>query len=109
LNPDRVLGVDHQSAPVEAGGDQGHLHYCNAGKPLQLVVNPAEDEWMSDRLQSSQLTRVIENDPSQSLAVDLAFENDRRPSLGNRAKALLGEDLMADRVRIDGVNASFRQ
>jgi hypothetical protein len=62
---------------------------------------------MSDRLQGAELARIIEDDASQRLATYLAFENDLRPSLRNGAQALFEQDRVPDRVRIDGVNASF--
>lgn len=56
---------------------------------------------MSDRLQGSELDRVGEYDIGQQLAVYLAFENDMRPSLGDRGQRLRIEDEMADGVGID--------
>lgn len=64
---------------------------------------------MSDRLQSNELVPIGEDDPAQRLAVYLAFEDDLRPSLRDRAKTLLVQDRMTNRVRVDGPNASLRK
>lgn len=64
---------------------------------------------MSDRLERRKLTRVLEDDPGQRLASYLAFEDDLRPALGNRAKSLAGEDLMSDLVRIDSADPGVGQ
>ena len=64
---------------------------------------------MSDQFQLNELIGVVEHDPRQCLAVDLAFEDDVRPSLGYSRKSLGAEDQMPDRVRIDGANSMIGQ
>ncbi len=61
---------------------------------------------MSDRFQGSQLPSLGEDDPGQRLAVYLAFDDDPRPPLRDRAEALLVQDGMTNRVGIDRSNAS---
>ena len=94
--------------PIEVF-EQRHLDDCNAGKSLQIGLDSAEDHGMSDRFEHLELSRVVENNPGQRLAVYLAFEDDVRPSLGDRGQSFTGKNEVTHGVRVDGVNAPHRQ
>ena len=107
--PCLVIGIYHDHRPTHRGLEQRHLDDCNTGKSLQIGFDSAEDQGMSDRLEHLELSRVVENDPGQRLAVYLAFEDDVRPSLGDRSQSFVGKNEVTHRVRVDGVNAPHRQ
>jgi len=107
--PGLIVGIHHDRRPTDRAFEQRHLDDCNTGKFLQIGVDPAEDHGMSDRLEHLELSRVVENDPGQRLAVYLAFEDDVRPSLGDRGQSFAGQYEVTHGVRVDGVNAPHRQ
>ena len=108
-HPDLIIGIHHDHRPTHRGCHDRRFDDCHARKPLQRCLDTTEDQGMSDRFQSPELARVGENDPSQRLAVYLAFEDDARPPLGDRGEAFVGQNGVTDGVRVDGVNAPLRQ
>ena len=107
--PGLVVGIHHDRRPTHRGLEQRHLDDCNTGKSLQIGLDSTEDHGMSDRFEHLELSRVVENDPGQRLAVYLAFEDDVRPSLGDRGQSFAGQNEVTHGVRVDGVNAPHRQ
>ncbi len=104
-----VRGIHHDDRPIEPGIEERHLHHRGSGKPLQFGHDPAEDQWMSDRLQGSELDRIVEDDAGEQLAVYLAFENGFRPSLGDLRPRFVAENGMADGIGVDRPNSAFGQ
>lgn len=104
-----VTRVDHDERPAEVRFEKWHLDRGDPWKSLQFISDPAEYQGMSDFFQSPELVGVGEHDPSERLAVYLAFEDDLRPPLGDRAQSFISQHRMAHRIGVDGADASHRQ
>jgi hypothetical protein len=109
MQADIVTGIYGDSRPTKVGIEKRHLHHSDVRKSLQLISNPAEDQGMSDFFQSPELVGVGEHDPSQQLAVYLAFEDDTRPSFGDRGQSFIYKDRVAHRIGVDSADATRRQ
>ena len=104
-----IVCIHHDHRPAHPGLEQRHLHDRDTEKFLQIGLDSTEDQWMSDRLEHFELSRVVENDPGQRLAVYLAFEDDVRPPLGDRGQTFAGKNKVTHGVGVDGANAALRQ
>jgi hypothetical protein len=106
MEADGVRGIDDHPAPgrIEGLAEQGHLNNHWAGRNLHPIQYLFEDIGMGQFLQSPQLIKTVEHNPSEEGSVYRSVDNDVGP-FGrydfDRGSAV-GENRMADRIGVDG-------
>ena len=96
--------VNNDPRPIRKRFEKRSLYYCHLLNTLQLGPDPAEYQWVSNRLQLSKLCKIGEDDPRQRGSINCAVLDDVGPPFRHRCQSRSFEDTVADSVGIDGVD-----